>query len=160
MQGAASANTAVKGADNAKISPAGKHITKQPASWTSGPDISFTVGTKPGLKFDTEALTVKAGDKVKLTFNNNDDMLHNMVFTTPGTANQVGEMALKLGLNGEKLSYVPAAPQVLFHTLLLQPEKSETIYFTAPDKPGEYEYVCTYPGHYTIMKGILKVVKG
>ena len=29
---------------------------------------------------------------------------------------------------------------------------------TAPDKPGEYPYVCTYPGHYLVMRGVLKVV--
>lgn len=153
---AGSGNPLSKPAEKAKAS--GKHVIKQPASWTAGPDMSIIMGTKPGLKFDKETITVKAGAKVKLTFNNNDDMLHNLVVTTPGTSDQVGGMAVKLGLNGEKLSYVPATPQVLFHTLLLQPGKSETIYFTAPDKPGDYQYVCTYPGHYLVMKGILKVV--
>jgi azurin len=94
---------------------------------------------------------------VKLTFKNTDDMLHNVVFTMPGAANEVGEQALNMGLDGERLNYVPANPKVLFHTSLLQPGKSETIYFTAPDKPGDYPFVCTYPGHYLVMRGILKV---
>jgi azurin/glucose/arabinose dehydrogenase len=135
-----------------------KHLTKQPADWKNGPDRSFTIATKPGLKFDIETITVKAGSKMKITFKNNDDMLHNLVFTAPGASNEVGEMALKLGLNGQKLNYIPTSSKVLYHTLLLQPNQSDTIYFTAPDKPGSYQYVCTYPGHYLVMKGILKVV--
>lgn len=138
------------------VPPAKRQVTP-PADWKSGPDRTIQLGTKPGLKFDTELIRVKPGAKIKLTFANNDDMQHNFVLTTPGAANQVGEMALKLGINGEKLNYVPSSSLVLFNTLLLQPGKSDTIYFTAPTKRGEYPYLCTYPGHYMIMRGILKV---
>lgn len=138
--------------------PAGKHITRQPASWVKGADYAFTVTPIPNLKYSVALLTVKPGSKIKLTFNNSDDMLHNMVFTAPGAADQVGEMALKLGLNGEVMNYVPNSPKVLFYTRLLQPKTAETIYITAPDKPGDYPFVCTYPGHYVSMRGVLRVV--
>ncbi|MGV8878785.1 MAG: plastocyanin/azurin family copper-binding protein [Sphingobacteriaceae bacterium] len=141
----------------AKNTPSAKHVTSQPASWTSGPDRTIVITPQPGLKFNTEAITVKAGTRIKLTFNNTDDMLHNMVFTAPGMATVVGEQAIKLGLNGQKMNYVPVSNNVLFHTLLLQPNQSDTIYFTAPDKLGDYPYLCTYPGHYLVMRGILKV---
>jgi azurin len=85
-------------------------------------------------------------------------MLHNVVITAPGSATLVGEQAIKLGLDGQKLQYVPKSDLVLFHTNLLQPNQSETIYFTAPDKTGDYEFVCTYPGHYMVMRGVIKVV--
>ncbi len=140
-----------------KRAPTVKHLTRQPADWKNGPDNSFTLATKPGLKYDQELLTVKAGAKVRITFKNNDDMLHNLVVTMPGSSNEVGEMALKLGLNGQKLNYIPATSKVLYHTLLLQPNQTDNIYFVAPDKPGDYEYVCTYPGHYLVMKGVLRV---
>lgn len=136
-----------------------KRVTTQPASWTSGPDQVITLGTKPGLKFDQNQLEVKAGSKIKIVFNNNDDMLHNFVITNPGMANPMGEAALKLGLKGAEMNYIPNSPNVLYHTALMQPESSETIYFVAPTKPGDYQYVCTFPGHYTIMQGVLKVVK-
>jgi uncharacterized cupredoxin-like copper-binding protein/glucose/arabinose dehydrogenase len=135
-----------------------KHLTTQPAGWTK-PDRTIVVATQPGLKFDVKTITLKAGTKIKLTFNNNDDMLHNFVITAPAAATEVGALALKLGINGERLSYIPATSKVLYHTLLLQPGKSETIYFTAPQKPGDYEFVCTYPGHYMVMRGILKIEK-
>lgn len=136
-----------------------KHLTKQPADWPKGADKTVTIGTKPGLKFDLETITVKAGAKIRLVFNNNDDMLHNMVITKPGTADNVGTAATKLGLNGEKQWYVPNMPEVLYHTRLLGPTEKETIYFTAPSQPGDYQYVCTYPGHFVIMRGVLKVTK-
>lgn len=136
-----------------------KRITEQPAEWTTGPDQTLTIGTKPGLKFDVEKLEVKAGSRVKLVFNNNDDMLHNCVITKPGAANAVGEAALRLNLNGPKMDYVPNTPNVLYHTSILQPESSESIYFLAPTEPGNYQFVCSFPGHYSIMQGTLKVVK-
>ncbi len=82
-----------------------------------------------------------------------------MVITEPNSANEVGQMSIKLGINGERMNYVPVTPKVLFHTFLLQPNKSESIYFTAPDKPGLYEYMCSYPGHYMVMRGTLKIEK-
>ncbi|MEO6915683.1 MAG: plastocyanin/azurin family copper-binding protein [Chitinophagaceae bacterium] len=150
----------VKKAEKAAIAAVTvKHLTKQPASWTKGPDRTIVVGTRPGLKFDVESITLKAGTRIKVTFNNNDDMLHNFVITTPGAATEVGLAAIKLGISGERLSYIPATSKVLFNTLLLQPGKSESIYFTAPEKPGNYEFLCSYPGHYMVMRGILKIEK-
>ena len=143
---------------SAKVTTTGKHITKQPLDWGKGPDHTIVLKPIPGLKYNISNITVKAGAKIKLTFNNTDDMLHNVVITTPGAADDVGKRALNLGLNGERMSFVPVMPKVLHHTLLLQPGKSETIYFTAPDKAGEYPYLCTYPGHYIVMRGIMKVV--
>jgi azurin len=136
-----------------------KRLTEQPADWPNGPEQTIILGTNPGLKFDKTTLTVKAGSRIKLVFNNTDDMQHNFVLVQPGKANEVGSLALALGLKGPEKNYVPDTPLLLYHTGLLQPTTAETIYFTAPNKPGEYPYVCTYPGHYTVMRGILKVTQ-
>lgn len=134
-----------------------KRVTKMPAAWTNGPDVSVTVGTKPGMRFDIEEIRVKAGARVALTFNNDDDMLHNLVVTMPGdVVDRVGKMALEMGLKGPELGWVPVSDHVLYHTGLLQPETKETIYFEAP-QPGVYSYVCTFPGHYLVMRGKLIV---
>jgi azurin/glucose/arabinose dehydrogenase len=136
-----------------------KHVTVQPENWTKGPDQVIALGTEPGLKFDTGSLTIKVGARVKLTFSNSDDMLHNFVLTAPASGNAVGEMVMKMGLDGEKYNFVPATPKVLVHTVLLQPGQSDTIYFTAPKVPGIYPFICTYPGHYMVMKGVVRVIK-
>ncbi|MEM1136034.1 MAG: plastocyanin/azurin family copper-binding protein [Bacteroidota bacterium] len=135
-----------------------KRITKVPETWTDGPEVSLELGTKPGLQYDTRTLEVKAGSKVALTFKNNDDMLHNIVITQTGDAmEKVANMAENLGLDGPDKSYVPDTDLVLFHSNILQPESEETIYFTAPTTPGEYRYVCTFPGHSYSMRGTLIV---
>ena len=41
---------------------------------------------------------------------------------------------------------------VIGRTELLGPGEEDTIYFMAPE-PGTYEYVCTFPGHFALMKG-------
>ena len=136
-----------------------KRMTSMPKSWANGPDQTISMATEPGLQFDVKAVTVKAGSKIKLTFNNDDDMPHNLVIVRPGTADAIGTAALQLGVKGMNLGYIPEDVNILHHTQLLQPGVSESIYFTAPTEAGEYTYVCTYPGHYLIMRGVLKVVE-
>jgi azurin len=136
-----------------------KRQTTMPVDW-SAPDKVIAIGTKPVLKYDVETVQVKAGSKVKLIFSNlDDDMTHNLVIVEPGAADAIGNLAIKLGIKGSQVSYVPNSPKVLYHTSLIQPSTSETIYFVAPLKAGNYTYVCTYPGHHTVMQGTLKVVE-
>jgi azurin len=139
------------------VTPTKKRQTTMPADWKQ-PDQVLKLGTKPGLKYDVAQFEVKAGSKIRLVFNNNDDMTHNVVVVVPGAGDEVGKLALNLGLKGSEMNYVPNSTKVLFHTALLEPDSSESIYFIAPTKPGEYMFLCTYPGHASVMRGILKIV--
>ncbi|MEX0647915.1 MAG: plastocyanin/azurin family copper-binding protein [Balneolaceae bacterium] len=134
-----------------------KKITEMPSEWTNGPDLRIDLATEPGLRYDQDVITVEAGSRVALTFNNDDDMAHNVVIVEPGTADEVGVAAMNLGLDADALEFVPRIDDVLYHTSMLEPEQTETIYFTVPDIPGDYVYVCTFPGHYISMRGILRV---
>jgi len=135
-----------------------KHPIKQPTDWPNNEgDQAFLIGTQPGLKFDQTLLTTKAGTRIRLIFRNTDDMLHNFVLCTPGKGQDVGSAALALGVEGAAKNYVPDSPDVLFHTALTQPETSDTIYFIAPTTAGDYDFICSFPGHSTLMKGILRV---
>ena len=137
----------------------GEYENSVAVNWTNGPDKKFVVGTIPGLKFDFKEIAVAPGSKVQITFENNDDMLHNLVILQPdlGNADKVGQMAMELGLKGADLNYVPNSDLVLFHTGIIQPEKSESIYFEAPRKAGEYWILCTFPGHSFTMRAKLIV---
>jgi azurin len=154
-------NATFESADITEASPGAKSSSKNPISmpeeWNQKVDQELIIGTLPGLKFDKERVTVSKGSKVKLTFNNDDDMLHNLVITQPGQADATGSEAMNLGLEGEEKDYVPDMPEVIYHTSLLQPNTSESIYFVAPETPGLYEIVCTFPGHYLVMRAILEV---
>ena len=134
-----------------------KRTTELPTDWTSGPDTTITIGTEPGLKYDLASFQVKPGSRVKLTFVNDDDMLHNFVVTKKGQREAVATLAMNLGLDGPQQGYVPETGDVLFHTSLLQPQTSEAIYFAAPVETGAYPYVCTFPGHSFTMYGTMEV---
>lgn len=132
-----------------------KRVTSMPHEWgEDGADQKITLGTVPGLKYDTPEITVERNSKIEFTLNNNDDMIHNVVITKKTgkeTAHTIGQEALNLGLEGPDLNYVPFSDLVLAHTGTVGPEQSETIYFTSPSEPGEYWIVCTFPGHYLTM---------
>jgi len=55
-------------------------------------------------------------------------------------------------------AYVPTNPNVLQATKLLQQGQLEQLNFTAPAKPGEYSFLCTFPGHWVRMYGVMLVV--
>ncbi|MEQ8812947.1 MAG: plastocyanin/azurin family copper-binding protein [Imperialibacter sp.] len=134
-----------------------KRVVEMPASWTNGPDQTVVLEPVPGLKFDQSEITVKAGSKIKMEFNNPDDMLHNVVIVKPGAADKIAQLAIDLGLEGQNKAYVPDAEEVLYHTKLIGPGEKDVIYFEAPTAPGRYTYVCTFPGHAASMRGVLIV---
>lgn len=138
--------------------PAGKNTNTAPKEWGGVLDKTIIIATRPGLIFDQTKITVKAGSKIKLTFSNNDDMLHNIVLVKPGKADEVGNEAVNMGLEGPKIHYVPKSDNVIAHTKLVTPGTSETIYFECPKVPDNYVLVCTYPGHYASMQCALVVV--
>ncbi len=139
---------------NAKGIVQEKRVNEMPLTWTNGADQQVVIGTKPGLKYDIEELVLERGKKIELTFNNNDDMLHNLVVTQKGKAavDKVGDEALKLGLDGADLNYVPESDLVLVHTGIVAPGTSEKIFFQIPWNAGEYWIVCTFPGHAASMR--------
>ncbi len=106
------------------------------------------------LLFDQTAFTVKAGEKVKLTFNNTSSMQHNWVLTAPGTADKIAQDSITAGA---AKGWLAIGPDVLAHTKLVDPKKTDTIDFVAPTKPGDYPFICSFPGHAMTMKGILTV---
>lgn len=108
------------------------------------------------MKFDKELFRVKAGDPVKLTFNNvgvlpKESMGHNVVILKPNTdLPAFGGEAIKAVDN----EYIPITftSSIVAHTKLLGPGESDAIEFTL-DEPGVYPFLCSFPGHYGIMKG-------
>lgn len=113
------------------------------------------------LQYDKKEFTVKAGSEVSLTFENPDGMPHNLLIIEPGTLEIVGEAADKMlrANDAAEKEYVPELDEVLFHTPLVNPGGNATIKFTVPDKAGNYPFVCTFPGHWRGMNGIMKVVE-
>lgn len=113
------------------------------------------------MKFDVDTFAVKAGKKIILELDNRDGMQHNLLILKPNSLQKVGEAADAM-LRDPKASekhYVPDMPEVLFATKMLGPNEVYTLKFTAPTQPGYYPFVCTFPGHWRMMNGIMVVEK-
>ena len=115
---------------------------------------------KNEMKYDLTTFTVQAGKPVEIIFENQDFMQHNLLITRIGALETVGKAADKLAADpqGADRQYVPDIPEVLFFTKLVNPQQTVSLKFTAPDKAGDYPFVCTFPGHWSIMNGTMKVV--
>ena len=115
-----------------------------------------------GLQFEPKRLEVKAGARVALTVTNKDPSLpHNFVLVKPGSLRSVGEGSMKLASTPEGLAqhYVIRDQGVLAMSPILQPGSSYIVYFNAPNNPGDYPYLCTFPGHWQVTRGVLKVME-
>ena len=118
---------------------------------------------QPTMHFLEKELTAVAGKPIELTFKNPDTVLvtgHNLVICKPGKLAAVGADAMSKAADPEfaKAGYVPTSDDVIIGSKLLLPNQREVLKFTI-DEPGDYPYVCTFPGHSSIMHGVLKVTK-
>lgn len=109
------------------------------------------------LAFDQTRLAAPAGAAIALTFDNRSNHhQHNWVLVNGGdeTARVVYDAALAAGIKNGWLPTV--STQIIAYTPLVESGKSVTVHFQAPAQPGEYFYLCTFPGHYLAgMKGRL-----
>ena len=120
-----------------------------------------TIGTIPEqMLFDVRWFAVEAGKPVQVVLTNSDAMPHNIVFGQPGSVAEIGTAAATMPAPSDPnaLAYVPSSALVLKATRLVQRGESDRIEFTAPTSPGEYIFVCTFPGHWVRMYGVMLVV--
>ncbi len=124
------------------------------------PDVTIELGVIPAqLKFDQTELTVAPGQLVQLVFVNPDVMQHNFVLGASGALEKIGAAADQMLEGGDGLAqqYVPQTPLVLFATGLVDPGQTITVQFRAPTQTGAYPFICTFPGHWRLMNGVLNV---
>ena len=57
----------------------------------------------------------------------------------------------------QEKDYVPDLPDVLHFVPVIDPNKQHSLHFSTPEQPGDYPFICTFPGHWIAMQGILKV---
>jgi azurin len=112
------------------------------------------------MRYDTPRIVVEPGKPLEVIFENLDAMPHNIVFVTPGARESVATAAQTMSptkLDKKGRAYVPASDKILEASQIIEPGQKQTLKFNAPEKPGEYEYVCTFPGHWMIMWGKMVV---
>ncbi|MFN4300198.1 MAG: plastocyanin/azurin family copper-binding protein [Thermaurantimonas sp.] len=118
--------------------------------------VEVVIEANDQMKYNLDRIDVKAGQKVKLTLKHVgqlpiESMGHNWVLLKQGT--DVAEFATA-AINHKDNGYIdPAkADQVIVKTDMIGGGQETTIEFDAPEK-GIYDFICTFPGHYGMMKG-------
>jgi azurin len=112
------------------------------------------------MRYDVPRLVVEAGKPFEIVLENDDFMPHNLVIVKPGAREAVGAAADVMApgaLDREGRAYVPALPAVVGATRLVESGNRATLKLTAPTQAGDYEYICTFPGHWPVMWGRLVV---
>jgi len=116
------------------------------------------------MTYNTKAFEVKVGQKVTLNLKNVGKipakaMAHNLVILMPDT--QIPMFASKCG--EEKNGYLPGDAEtkklIFKHTKRLGGGESDTIHFI-PKVPGKYPFICSTPGHFSVMQGVMTVTAG
>ncbi|WP_197490898.1 DUF6797 domain-containing protein [Planctomyces sp. SH-PL62] len=111
------------------------------------------------LTYTVPAFKVKAGETIRLTFTNPDVVPHNWVLLRPGSLATVGDLVNKIIAEPDAAmrNYIPQTDDVLAYVDIVDPDKKAVIHFKAPDTPGRYPYLCSFPGHWMVMNGVMTV---
>ena len=118
-----------------------------------------TIQTAGNLSYTTRTVRVRAGEPIALTLDNPDVVPHNWALARPGTLERVGHLANLLISDPEAVvrHYIPRSSDILVYTNVVLPKEKTTVYFHAPQQPGSYPFLCTFPGHWLVMNGELIV---
>ncbi|WP_437201168.1 DUF6797 domain-containing protein [Planctomicrobium sp. SH664] len=113
------------------------------------------------LQFEPRVLKAEAGETLQISFDNADVVPHNWVLIKPGKLESISNLAALMTSDPDAYpkQYIPKTGDVVVYADITDPGKKSNIYFTLPTTPGDYPYVCTFPGHSTVMHGILQVRK-
>ena len=112
------------------------------------------------IQFDRPRFYVQAGRPVEIVFQNTDIMPHNLLIARPGSLEEIGLAAEKMSARPDATArnFLPESSKVIAATKLVQATQSEKLLFVAPTEPGDYPYLCTFPGHWRRMNGVMEVV--
>ncbi|MDO8991568.1 MAG: plastocyanin/azurin family copper-binding protein, partial [Daejeonella sp.] len=138
--------------------------TEADATVSEGKDIKgrtvIQLSTLSGkMAYDKLVINIQPGSLVSLIFKNPDEMPHNVVIIKPGSSEIVGKAADAMASRKDAYAknFVPAIPEVLYSSPLVATGETFRLDFKAPAKSGEYPFICTFPGHWRIMKGVIRV---
>ena len=123
-------------------------------------DVLIQISGNDMMKYSKNKFTVGAGQKVKLELKNigklpKAAMGHNIVILKKGIDVQ-GFCNEALKFPNEDYFPKTKKNEVIAKTKLLGPGESDIVYFEAPSK-GDYDFVCSFPGHFALMKGKMTV---
>ncbi len=124
-------------------------------------DQVLTLNTVPQkMAYDKTELNVMAGQFLEIVLNNKDEMPHNLVLIEKGSLEAFGKIVDQFltSPDAAEKNYLPDSRYILGATKMLDPGESDRVQLKVPDLPGRYPFICTFPGHWRIMQGVLNVL--
>ena len=121
-------------------------------------EISIELSSSDNMLFDKKFIYVNSRQKITLTLNHTGQvdkkiMGHNLNKKKKGV--DVTDYATR-AMSARDNEYIAEGDDAIAYTKIIGGGQSDTIIFDAPQK-GSYTYICSFPGHYGIMRGILIV---
>ncbi|HTB67347.1 MAG TPA: azurin [Steroidobacteraceae bacterium] len=122
----------------------------------------LAIAGSDAMQFDKKELDVAADcTQVELTLTHSGKlpaaaMGHNWVLVKTADVTTVANAGMSAGLANNYLT--PNDPRVIASTKTIGGGQSASVTFPTSKltKGGDYTFMCTFPGHYVIMKGIFK----
>ena len=125
---------------------------------------TITVVGQDNMQFSKTLIEAEPGETIKIVLDVKSNMpkaamAHNIAVVDLGV--NVEDFVLASMAEPDNEYIAPSyADDVIATTEMIGGGETSTIEFTVPTTPGDYEYVCTFPGHYFGgMKGILRVAE-
>ena len=126
--------------------------------------IKIVIESNDLMKFDKSAINVEKGKVYEITLKNVGKlpkvaMGHNLIILKPGiNALTFGQALItKYGATVQnEWNPVKGSMLILKQTKMLGPGEQETLKIKF-DKSGAYHYLCSFPGHFGQMRGIINV---
>ena len=116
------------------------------------------------MLFTVDRFDVRPGQPVKIVFTNPDATDHNFVVVKPGMMAEVGMAANEMAKDPRNASsdFIPPGKRdaILHASPMIGPTRTSLVSvlrFEAPSEPGLYPFVCTFPGHWVVMNGLMIV---
>jgi azurin len=114
------------------------------------------------MKFNITTIEAAPGEPIRVELKNigkmpKQAMAHNFILLQPMADSEINAIGIAASMAAPK--YLPKdMSKVIAHTTkMLGPGESDAVDFKAPTEPGEYPYICTFPGHFATMRGKLIV---
>lgn len=123
---------------------------------------TITIKGMDNMKFDVTLIEAEPGETLRIVFETVSKMppqamSHNIAIVDLGTDTDAFAMASMSARDNEFIA-PDYENQVIFNTPMLGGGESVEMEFTVPETKGDYDFVCTFPGHYMAgMVGILRV---
>jgi azurin len=149
-------------AQTAKPAAGTKPAAGKPAAATGGKPRTIELVGSEKMRFDKEEIVAKPGETIRIVLKAEGTMpkavmAHNFVLLKPGA--DAVEFN-KAAFNARETGFIPPdkKDQVIAATAVAGAGETVEVTFKAPTKPGSYNYICSFPGHFAMgMRGKLIV---